>query len=342
MRCDYNFTSLRAGTPSGDSIVRNNAKRPSSLTRLGTGSFFRTSHPLGLGPKGLRLATLGLALLLTLSACGVGQFLIKRSIVNLESDIAKELKSYAQFTEQQEIKIDQAAKLSARWVREQRLPILVTSLENLAQDIQSSGQVSEQHWRSFTSYMEDPFEMSGASDLIDSMAGIVFEMDQSQIDQTLKKMQKDHVKEKREAAKRNQADELDDIVKGLKSVFSELGIKRSREQLTRARLTLAERNSYLTFNKENAERQHQRFSALFSDRGKSKLDFDKRFRQAWFDSDQSPQEALPSKWEHNFALAYKAINELLSDLAPEQRTTSAEKIREYAALFQELAKIEGS
>ncbi len=288
----------------------------------------------------LKFACLMFVLLLTLSACGVGQFLIKRSVLSLESDIAKEFKSYARFNEQQEQQIDQIAAMAARWVRSERLPILSNELEKLALNIESDGQVSESNWRTFTLFMEDPFELSEASDLIDSMANVVFGMDEDQISQALKKIKKEYAKESRELAKRTADDEIDDIADALKTIFAELGIKRSREQLKQARLALAERKSYLAFDMKSDDEQYQRFSALLASRGDSKADFIRRFKQAWFDSDRSPKEMMPSDWEHNFMLSHSVMNTLMTDLNSEQRAKSASKIREYAALFEELSQTE--
>jgi len=286
-----------------------------------------------------RFVGLLLVILIAVSACGVGQFFIKRSILNLESDIAKELKSYARFNDQQELAIEQIAAQTARLVRAERLPVLVSELDKLASDFESKGQLSEQNWATFTAFMEDPFELSGEEEFLDSITAVVFAMSEDQIKQAQKKLSKDYAKEKRELAKRTDEDQADDIVGALKAIFSELGIKRTRAQLEQAKLTLTERKSYLEFYRKVEDEQYQRFSSLLSDRGESETDFRNRFKQAWVASDQSPKETMPGEWAHNFEISLSVMNSLMDDLNLEQRSKSAAKIREYAALFEELSRV---
>ena len=281
-----------------------------------------------------------LIVLLALSACGVGQFFIKRSVMALEKDIANEYKSFAKFTDTQETEIERVANLTAVWVRSNRLLVLQSELEKLASDIETNARLEEQNWRSFVIFLEDPFALDEAPEVLASMSRLAYEMTDEQSQSAIKKLTKYHRKESRALAKRTAEKQLDDLMSGIKTVFKELDIPRSKKQLLEAKNTLSQRIDYIDFHRKNSKQQFQIFSGLLSMIRGSETDFHERFIKAWEVTTASPRESMPTEWQHNYTVSYSAMNGLLSDLDQAQRLKAATKIREYAALFGELAVID--
>lgn len=281
-----------------------------------------------------------LVVLLALSACGVGQFFIKRSVLGLEKDIANEFKSFANFSDTQEAEIERVANLTAVWVRSKRLLVLKSELEKLAADIETNARLEEQNWRSFVIFLEDPFVLDRAPDVLASMSKIAYEMSDEQSQSAIKKLTKGYRKESRELAKRTAEKQLDDLMSGIKTVFKELNIARSKKQLRDARKVLSQRIDYIDFYRKNSQQQHQIFSRLLSTPRGSEADFHKRFINAWEAATANPRESMPTQWQHNYKVSYSAMNGLLSDLGQAQRLKAATKIREYAVLFGELSLID--
>jgi len=281
-----------------------------------------------------------LCLVALLASCGLGEFFIKRSIVNLEGNIAKELKSYASFDAQQEAEIEQIARTMSNWMRGERLPLLVYELELVAQEIEQNGTLSEQRWRAFVSFMEAPFELSQAPGLLAQMSDVIHGMSESQIEQASKKIAKDHKKKMRELDKTTADDQADKILDGIKAVFKDIGIKRSAEQLKRAKLMLSEREAYIDLDKQIETEGHKNFMKLLRSRIQSSVELQERFTQLWMTIELSPKDRLPEQWERNLTVTYEMMNFLLSDLTKEQSTTAATSIRSYAKLFEELSQLD--
>ena len=281
-----------------------------------------------------------LCLVALLASCGLGEFFIKRSIVNLEGDIAKELKSYASFDAKQEAEIEQIARTMSNWMRGERLPLLVSELELVAQEIEQNGELSEQRWRSFVSFMEAPFELSQAPGLLAQLSNVIHGMSEDQIEQASKKIVKDHKKKIRELDKTTADDQADKIVDGIKAVFKDIGIKRSSEQLKQATLMLKKRTAYIELDKQTELEGHQDFMQMLRDRNVSNVEFEKRFTQLWMAIELSPKDRLPDQWENNLTVSHEMMNFLLSDLTKEQSATAAKSIRDYANLFEELSQID--
>lgn len=280
-----------------------------------------------------------LALLLSLSACGVGQFFIKRSVMGLEKDIASEFKSFASFSDAQETEIDRVANLSATWLRSSRLPVLQSELEKLASDIETNARLDEQNWRSFVVFLEDPFVLDQAPKVLTLISKVSYEMTDEQSQAAVIKLTKNYRKESRELAKQTPEKQLDDLMSGIKTVFKELGIARSKQQLKEAKSGLVQRISYIDFHREKSQQQFQAFSALFSTARGSEADFNQQFMQAWEIVGANPRKRMPEEWKHNFEVSYSVMNGLLNDLNQEQKLKSAKKIRQYADLFGELSVV---
>lgn len=279
-------------------------------------------------------------LLALLASCGVGEFLIKRSVLKMEGDIAKEFKSYADFSDEQEADIDEIARSMTVWMRGVRLPLFRAELEQVAGEIEKKASLGDTSWRSFVSFMEDPFVLSEAPGLLDQMSKLVHGMTERQIEQATRRLSKNHKEKKRELEKITPEGEVDKIIDGLKAVFKDIGIKRSRSQLKQARKMLAKREAYIDLEKQAHEENHRRFVELLRNRGDSLVEFQRRFTEAWLVVEISPKENVPERWEHNLKVSHEMMNFLLSDLNQEQRLVAAASIRNYALLFDELSRFE--
>lgn len=279
-------------------------------------------------------------LVVLLASCGLGEFFIKRTIVNLEGNIAKELKSYASFDAKQEVEIEKIARTMSNWMRGERLPLLVSELELVAQELEQNGVLSEPRWRSFVSFMEAPFELSQAPDLLAQLSDVIHGMSENQVEQAAKKIAKDHKKKMRELDKTTSDDQADKIIDGVKAIFKDIGIKRSTEQLKRAKLMLGKRKAYIDLDKQTEAEGHQDFMQLLRSRNESNLEFQQRFTELWMTIELSPQDRMPQQWERNLTVTHEMMNFLLSDLTMEQSVIAANSILDYAQLFEELSQLD--
>jgi hypothetical protein len=282
-----------------------------------------------------RLTVLGLLLCL-LSACGTGEFFIKRGVNGLQEDVADEFKSYADFDESQEQKIDLIAEQLDGWVRADRLPIVYTELEKMADDIQGNASISRETWQSTLAFLEQPMNLVSQGDLVQEIALVVSSMTDQQAEDTLEKLQKDYRETQEEEANETLEKRNKKLARGLKIVFSDLGISRSKAQLKQAREMLAQRQSQLTVEHQARAENYATFVELIQNRqGES---FFEDFERAWTSAERGPKDRDSERWQYNAEVIFAMLNYLLSDLDQRQRDTASAKIRRYAELFRTLSE----
>lgn len=279
-------------------------------------------------------------LCISLSACGVGKFFVKRSVLSLEQDIASEFKSYAKFSKDQKGNIDTIASLSADWIRSNQLILLQQALQNIAADIEKNGTLEEQNWGALMNFLSDPLALESAPQVLDSVATLAFSMNTTQSQSAVKKLTKEHKKRERKRNKETPDDQLDSIMSAIKTVFKELDIARSKEQLLAARKILSQRRNNSGLYTELSRKRLESVTTLLAAPRNSKQEFNTAFKQAWQTVNASSRTSKPEDWQYNVKLSYSAINALLVDLNQPQRNKAASKVREYADLFLELSKLE--
>jgi len=274
----------------------------------------------------------------SLSACGAGEFFIKRAVNSMQNDVANKLKSYADFNQTQEQKIEVIAHQIDTWVRTKRLPLLYNELEKLASDIEQNSQISNRTWNSTSVLLERPMHLASQGKIVENIATMIFNMSDSQRKQALQKLQEDRNKAIREQQKITLKKQNKKFVKGLKIVFSDLGISRTKTQMTQVKTMLAKRKSHIELDNQARERDYLTFVELINNTQTDRSRFITLFSQAWGRAEQGAKQMKPELWEHNANLARDVLNYLLSDLDQKQRKTAAKKIRGYADLFKDLSK----
>lgn len=283
----------------------------------------------------IRLTVLGL-LLCVLSACGTGEFFIKRGVNGLQDDVADEFKGYADFDESQEQGIDLIAEQLDDWVRTERLPILYTELEKMADDIQRNANVSRETWQSTLAFLEQPMNLASRDELVNEIAQVVYSMSDQQAEDTLEKLQKDYRETQKNEAKESLEKRNKNLVRGIKVVFSDLGIGRSREQIKRTKEMLAQRESSIKFEHQASAKNYAAFVELIQNRQRES--FFEDFESAWAAAERGPKDRAPEQWQNNTEIIFEVLNYLLSDLDQEQRATASANIRRYATLFRALSE----
>ena len=272
-----------------------------------------------------------------LSACGTGEFFIKRAVNGLQDDVADEFKSYADFDKSQERQIDDIAQQVDAWVRGDRLPVLYTQLGKIAQDIEDSSQISEQTWAPTISFLERPMNLASQRSAVEAIAKVAHSMTDEQARQAIKRLEKDYQKTLKEQRKVTLKKQNKKLAKGFKVVFSELGISRSKAQLSKAKSMLAQRKSHIDLDNQATGRDYDTFIKLVRNRGIDQADYIAAFMEAWETAERGAKHKAPELWEHNAKVAVDVLNYLLSDLDMQQRQTAAKKIGKYIALFKQLS-----
>lgn len=286
--------------------------------------------------KTIRFSLLALCVL-CFSACGTGKFFIERAVNSIEEDIADEINGFADFDEQQRAEIEKIALRSSNWVKADRLDILGRALLRVAEDVEQEATITQSTWDSTVAFIEQPFTMSSVDGLIEQIAELCFSLTDKQAKSALKKMSKEHKKAVKEQAQQTLEEQNRKFLRGLKIVFSEMGIARSKEQINMARQMLAKRQSHIDLDWQEQQRSHDAFVRLISDRSASKSQYVAEFTKTWIRAEQGAKHRAPEKWQHNASVAHSVMIYLLKDLSGEQRTNAANNIREYANLFLSLS-----
>jgi hypothetical protein len=283
----------------------------------------------------IRLTLIGLLLGL-LSACGTGDFFIKRGVNGLQQNVADEFKSFADFDQSQEQKIDLIAEQIDDWVRSDRLAILVTELEKMAGDIQRSASVSRETWQSTLVFLEQPMTLASQDSIVKEIATVVYGMTDQQSEDALEKLQKDYSEAQKEEAKETLEKRNKKLARGIKIVFSDLGISRSKAQLKQAKEMLAQRQSSIELEHQESANNYAIFVELIENRQRELFIDD--FVLAWAEAERGPKKRAPEQWQNNTEIIFHTLNYLLSDLDQDQRDTASANIRSYAGLFRALSK----
>ncbi|RBP53357.1 hypothetical protein [Arenicella xantha] len=276
-------------------------------------------------------------LLIFLSACGVAEFFIKRTVNGLEDKIVDEFSAYADFTAEQDREIELFARDTANWVRSNRLPLLVKHLEQTAADLERNGRLSETTWRDFVLFLEDPMVLSQAPDVVYRLADLAYSLDSQQTQQVLDRLSEDFSESLAERQDQTADDRHDKIIKGTKQIFKAIGIKRSSSQLKQARTMLQNRHDYAEQNIASMIQNHTSFTELLTDKGENPSEFRARFLAQWKVAERPPSESVPDAWEHNFVVSYGMMNYLLQDLTNAEQIDAVQGVLDYAALFRELS-----
>ncbi|GHA10646.1 hypothetical protein GCM10008090_20380 [Arenicella chitinivorans] len=280
-------------------------------------------------------------LVLVLTGCGVAEFLIKRTISNLEQKVATEIKDYADFTPAQERHIDQIAYRIASRIRGERLPLLVQHLELLASEIEQEQRISADAWRTLTLFLESPVALSDKPDLIHLIADLTYDMTQEQRDSTITNVEQMYEKRLENLQASSPDDRNDKILKMTRRAFNELGLSRSRAQWKSAREFLSARESYLPLEIEAAQRNYERFIGLLRTRGDSRQAYRRDFLDAWRLAEQPYVKRAPATWQKNFLVSHEMVSRLLQDVDVDEAQEAAYELREYAALLTELSWTSG-
>ena len=274
-----------------------------------------------------------------LSACGMGKFFIKRAINNIESDVAKEFKSYADFDQNQKQQIDDVARQVDAWVRTDRLKIIYREFEKIADDIEQNSQISDQTWSSAIALIERPMNLATQTEVVEGIAKVVHSMSDQQAEQAIASLEKEYSKALKKKDKQTLEKQNKKLAKGFKLVFSELGVSRSKAQIAQAKIMLAQRKSHIELDKQAALQNRNAILELARSRQTDLDDYVSKFRQAWISAERGAKHRAPELWSHNAEIAFEVLNYLLSDLSEDQRQTAASNIRSYADLFRELSVI---
>jgi hypothetical protein len=283
----------------------------------------------------IRLTLIGLLLCL-LSACGTGEFFIKRGVNGLQQNVADEFKSFADFDQSQEQKIDLIAEQIDDWVRSDRLAILVTELEKMADDIQRSASVSRETWQSTLVFLEQPMNLASQETIVKEIAKVVYSMTAQQAEDSLEKLQEDYSEAQKEEAKETLEKRNKKLARGIKIVFSDLGISRSKAQLKQAKEMLAQRQSSIELEHQESANNYAIFVELIENRQRELFIDD--FVLAWAEAERGPKKRAPEQWQNNTEIIFHTLNYLLSDLDQQERDTASANIRSYAGLFRALSK----
>ena len=283
----------------------------------------------------IRLTVIGLLLCL-LSACGTGEFFIKRGINGLQDDVADQFKDYANFDESQEQRIDRIAEQLDAWVRIERLPILAIELDRMAGDIQSDARLSRETWQSTLSFLEQPINLASQDELIREIALVVDSMTDQQAEDTLEKLQQDYSETQKDEAKETLEKRNKKLTRGIKIVFSDLGISRSRAQIKEAKKILARRQSDTELEHQASANNYATFVNLIENRQRESFLDD--FQRAWAVAERGPKERSPERWQNNTEIIFEVLNYLLSDLDQDQREIASAKVRRYATLFRSFSE----
>jgi len=280
----------------------------------------------------LKLLTLFFSLL-SLTGCGIGEFLVKREINGLEKGISKEMKSFATFNTVQEATIDAFAADAADYVKQSRLAKLHDQLQLIASDIEIHGQVQDSTWQSNVRFLESPFALSQSDGLIEQVAAFVYSMSEQNIAEASIKLEQEYQKTNERRAKLDPQKRDKKITRGIKILFAELGARRSKEQIESAMQIFRQRRSWLNQEEDIENLAHRQFITVLSDRSISKEEFIAKFKKTWLQVESGSRRAEPEIWNHNFRIGLQGVNQLVGELNMEERKVVAKNIRRYAHLF---------
>ena len=290
----------------------------------------------------MRILKIALALvsLLSLTGCGIGEFLVKREINGIEKDIAKQMKSFATFNKEQEAVINEFAEQAADYVKQSRLPKLHDEMQLIAADVETHGQLQDDTWQSTVNFLESPFALSEADGLIDMVAVFVYSMSEGNIAEAATKLEQDYQKNNERRANRDPYKRDKKIARGIKILFAELGAKRSKAQIESAMKIIRQRRSWLLQEEDIENLAHRQFITVISDRSVSQDEFIARFKNIWQQVESGSRRGEPEIWEHNSRIGLQGVNQLLDELDTEERKAVAKNIRRYARLFNSYSSTE--
>jgi len=277
--------------------------------------------------------------LLCLSGCGVGEFLVKRSINGIEKEIAKQMKSYADFDAEQKSTINAFAADAAEWVKQSRLPLLHDELQLIAGDIEVHGQLKPQTWQSSVNFLESPFALSKANGLVEQVAIFVYGMSDKHIAQASVKLEGDYQNENQRRAKLSLKKRDKKIGSAIRVVFAELGAPRSKAQVQSALEIFKQRRSWLELEEDIENLAHRQFISVLSQRSFDQAKFIEKFVNTWSMVESGSRTLEPEIWEHNVRVGFQGLNQLIGELTIEERKKVAKNVRRYALLFKSFSDI---
>lgn len=278
-----------------------------------------------------------IVLLISLTGCGIGEFLVKRSINGIEKDIVKQMNGFADFDATQKESINVFAADASDWIKQSRLPLLHNELQLIANDIETQGELQAQTWRSTINFLESPFALSEANGLVERVANFVYIMSDAHIIQASTKLEKDYQKNNQRRDKLSLKKRDKKIASAIKILFSELGAPRSKAQVRSAVDIFKQRRSWLEQEEDIENLAHRQFISVLANRSVSQAKFIKNFVSVWSTVESGSRRQEPEIWEHNVRIGLQGLNKLLGELTIEERQKVAMNTRRYALLFKSFA-----
>ena len=278
--------------------------------------------------------------LLSLTGCGIGEFLVKREIRGIEKDIAKQMKSFGEFNEEQEVIIDAFASEAADWVKQSRLSKLHDEMQLIASDVETLGKLQDSTWQSTVNFLESPFAFSQSDGLVDQVAVFVYTMSEENVAQASAKLEEDYQRTNRRRANQDTQKRDKRIARGIKILFAELGARRSKEQIESTMAIIRQRRSWLSQAEDIENLAHRQFITVISDRTINQDQFIEDFNRVWLQVESGSRRGEPEIWEHNVRIGLQAMNHLIGQFTLEERETVAKNVRRYARIFKSYSDVQ--
>lgn len=274
---------------------------------------------------------------LGLVGCSAFDFFIERAINGFEERSANRIKRFAEFDASQEEKIDQLAAAIDDWMRTERLAKVSDALLTIADEIELDGEIPQAFWRETYYELEQGLLLSRASHIVDGFTELAMTLTDDQVQEVLISLDEFH--ERRKNDDDGTIEEQNrEAINNTNWLFRASGRSLKRAEKNEAvriiGLAKRDREAQLAQNRSRIDALQK----LITERNKPSVDFRAQLQSLWIEAEQPDYMTEPETAEYNFMVSYDCITYLLSVLDQENQKDMAKVLRDYAALFAQLAE----
>jgi uncharacterized protein YueI len=281
------------------------------------------------------LATLVTAIILV--GCGHSNSYIKKAYNELDRGIAESYKKYADFSPEQEERIDDIALEMMAWHRTKKLPEIYQLINTLSNELNNTGQIKSNSLKQTLILFSDPLPFTESDAISEQFALFVLDTSDEQIEQIIQSVKEEEQFIEAILKTQNVEKQAKEVSKSIKGAFKEIGISLPRGTLKKIRRDLLALTDMAPKQIIANKDWNTDFVTILEQRNiVNKEEFVSIFVEHWRQSESIFKQADENAWAANQELIVQILEETILSLSDRQREKAIAKLNRYSNIVGEL------
>ncbi|MGH1484643.1 MAG: DUF6279 family lipoprotein [Cellvibrionaceae bacterium] len=278
-----------------------------------------------------------LCITITIFSCGHSENYIKKMYLELDREIATDYKKYAEFSFEQEEKIDIIAQDMLLWHRKEKLPEIRQLFTAIREELSSTGSLNTSLLNESINTLNNPFTFTASDDISMAFAQFAFTVSDAQIIQIIEAVKYEEKEATTLLENSSIAQQTTQIKKRIRSIFKSLGVRLSKEILNDIDATLSQRVDITPQQIIANTDWNNHFVEILEQRDNvTQKQFTERFVKHWEKSDKIYKNADLATWLTNQQIVVQSLEKIIETLDSDEKATLHKRLGNYINVIDEL------